>query len=276
MEPDALSNEHTFELRGLAQELGELPGLEFDAAEPCAPYTEMGGGEFFSQELGTLLRIRYNSQSYGQDGHGNVDFGTMRVANFEDAIAFFDGQVTLNDVQGLKVFRYADETRSQPRQWLPLRKTVADMPRRAQLSQAANRRYLEALASFDAQTPLSRLADKLCQAVQDEKGRRHRALNPLASQDACLLQVVARGEFTLTGFRNRDVRTALYGEVTCDDQRRRQASAVTRKLALLRAHGLIRKISDTHRYLLTPAGKTAIHAFLAARRATLDQLETAA
>lgn len=80
--------------------MGDLPAME-DAFEAGAPAMEMGGGDFFSQELGTLLRLRYNTESYGQDRRGNFDIGTMQVQNFEDAIAFFDGQVTLNDVNGV-------------------------------------------------------------------------------------------------------------------------------------------------------------------------------
>ena len=68
----------------------------------------------------------------------------------------------------------------------------------------------------------------------------------------------------------------LFGEAATDVQRRRQASRVTRKLALLRAHGLIRKVPQSHRYLLTAAGQTAIPALLATRKATLDQLTPAA
>ncbi|MGD9636248.1 MAG: beta strand repeat-containing protein, partial [Pirellulales bacterium] len=83
-----------------AQEMGDLPAME-DAFEAGAPVMESGGGEFFSQELGTLLRLRYNTESYGQDRRGNFDIGTMQIQNFEDAIAFFDGQVTLNDVNGV-------------------------------------------------------------------------------------------------------------------------------------------------------------------------------
>ena len=78
-----------------------MPAMEADAFEAGAPGIEMGGGEFFSQELGTLLRMRYNTESYGQERRGNLDLGTMRVANFQDAIAFFDGQVTLSDVNGV-------------------------------------------------------------------------------------------------------------------------------------------------------------------------------
>jgi len=86
--------------RAWAQEYGDLPAME-DAFEAGAPAMEMGGGDFFSQDLGTLLRLRYNTESYGQDRRGNFDIGTMQVQSFEDAIAFFDGQVTLNDVNGV-------------------------------------------------------------------------------------------------------------------------------------------------------------------------------
>ena len=185
-------------------------------------------------------------------------------------------ETTINDVRGLRVFRRpADEPQGQ-RQWLPLRKGVADMARRSQLSHAANGRYLEALSAIDADTPLSRVADKLCRPVQDGRGRRHRALNPLASDDAQLLQAVSRGEFGITGLRNRDLRPALFGDAATAEERRRQAGRITRKLALLCAHGLIRKIPGTHRYLVTKEGLTAIPALLAARNATLHQLIPAA
>ncbi len=81
--------------------MGDLPAMDSDAFDAGPPVVDMGGGTFFSQELGTLLRLRYNTESYGQDRRGNLDIGTMQVANFQDAIAFFDGQATLSDVNGL-------------------------------------------------------------------------------------------------------------------------------------------------------------------------------
>jgi hypothetical protein len=72
-----------------------------DGIEGGAPVTSVGGGDFFSQDLGALLRLRYSTESYGQDEHGNVDIGTFQVVNFDDATAFFDGQVTLNEAQGI-------------------------------------------------------------------------------------------------------------------------------------------------------------------------------
>ncbi|MBL8792384.1 MAG: hypothetical protein JNM56_00615 [Planctomycetia bacterium] len=82
---------------------------------------------------------------------------------------------------------------------------------------------------------------------------------------------------TSGGFRNRDLRPLLYGAspVTAA-QRRRQGAAVPRQLRLLRAHGLIRQVSRTHRYVLTDHGRTAITAILAARQAATAQLAEAA
>ena len=79
-----------------------MPGMEtlgVDSAE--APIMQSGGGSYFSQDLGTILRLRYNTESYGQTGHGNFDVGTMQVVSFDDSVAFFDGQVTMNEVQGV-------------------------------------------------------------------------------------------------------------------------------------------------------------------------------
>ena len=183
-------------------------------------------------------------------------------------------ETTLNDGQGLKVYRHSQADPEGPRQWLNLRKSVADLPRRAELSQASNQRYLDALSSVTGETPLAEITDRLCRPVTVD-GRRHRGLKPFDGDEVRLLQAVSRGEYLISGFRNRDVRRALFGEAQDPKQRRREAGRVTRKLALLRAHGLIKKIPRTHRYLLTESGVKAISAILAARQASLSQLAAA-
>ena len=179
-----------------------------------------------------------------------------------------------DDGRGLKVYRTRQDDPGGQRQWLDLRKTVADLPRRARLSQSANARYLEALSTITAERPLGELMDKLCQRVE-VNGRRHRGLRPFDPEDVQLLQAVSRGEFFIRGFRHRDVRRFLYGETEDAVERRRQPSRVSRKLAMLRAHGLIKKIPRTHRYLLTERGVTAITAILSARQAPISQLVAA-
>ena len=51
-----------------------------------------------------------------------------------------------------------------------------------------------------------------------------------------------------------------------------QAGRITHGLALLPTHGLLRKVTGPHRYLLTPKGRTVITALLAARQASVNQL----
>ena len=155
--------------------------------------------------------------------------------------------------------------------WQSLRRGVADLWRRAQVSEAANGRYLEALAAVTGTTPLYQEARSVCRP-QLFKGRRYRALNPWSEQDGTLLETISRGEFAINGLRNRDLQKLLYPGEHQQIQRRRQSAAITRKLALLRAHGLIRKVSGSHRYLLSPNGRRIITALLAARRADVDQL----
>lgn len=184
-------------------------------------------------------------------------------------------ETTLNEVKGLKSYRTTANNPEGPRQWRPMRKSVVEMGRRAELSQASNDRYLEALATLPTDTPLCRVSAPLCQPVKSN-GRRYRALNPLAADDHRLLAAVSRGEWLVAGFRNRDIRQALHGDASDQTVQRRQAGQVTRQLGLLRAHGLIKKIPRTHRYLLTTHGAEVIPALLGANNAPLNTLVGAA
>ena len=185
-------------------------------------------------------------------------------------------ETSIYDSSDMRVFRSGEGEPGGPKQWRVLRKAVCDVPRRAVICQAANERYLESMASVNATTALGTLAAKLCRPAQ-WNGQRVRALNPLAGDDAALLEAVSRGEFSMQGFRNRDLCALLNRTRSSDPQeRRRQSAAVTRKLRLLRGHGLIHKVPKTHRYQLSPVGRIAITALLAARAADTTKLTSAA
>ena len=210
-------------------------------------------------------------------------------------------ETTLRQPGEFKVYRSAEGDPEGPKSWRPLRKGIADLQRRGEVCQAANERYLEALAAVHDTTPLRELAEPLCQpvnapaksrgvAVGDGAGtgagtgqpitlaqpatasavrpRRVRGLNPLAAADAGLLKAVSGHEFLTNGLRNRDLRRLLYGADSKEPtEQRRRSAAVTRQLRLLRAHGLIDKVPRTHRYLVTEHGRQTITALLAARNA---------
>jgi hypothetical protein len=216
-------------------------------------------------------------------------------------------ETTLREPGQFKVYRPAEGDPEGAKDWRPLRLGIADLHRRGEVCQAANERYLEALAAVHDTTPVRQLTEPLCRptiapaknpaaAVEQDRAaagqsatpvpeaapaasvarpclRRVRALNPLAAADAALLQAVSGHEFLTSGLRNRDLRRLLYGvDVQEPAEQRRRSAAVTRQLRLLRAHGLIEKVFRTHRYLVTEHGRQAITAVLAARNASTQQL----
>lgn len=180
-------------------------------------------------------------------------------------------ETTLNRPHQFRVYRASERDPEGKKRWQVLRKSVGDLHRRAEICQAINGRYLEALASVRAGQSVGELTRAVCRAVQQD-GRRYRGLNPWSQPDAALLQLINRGEWTLAGFRNRDVRAALYPRQADATQLRRHSGHVSRALARLRAHGIIKKISGTYRYQLTTNGRRIVTALLAAHQADVDKL----
>jgi hypothetical protein len=185
-------------------------------------------------------------------------------------------ETTMNRPREIHTYRPREGDPSGPRAWRPLRKGISSIHRLTEVSQRANERYLAALAQVAEPTRLRQLADAVCRPTKFH-GRRVRALRPWAQPDTALLTAVARGEFVLTGFRNRDLRAILYPDSSVDPRTRRAAaSRITRLLRMLRAHKMIRKLPKTHRYQLTKKGRVLTTAILAAHQADVSTLLKAA
>src|SRR5205085_11498832 len=131
--------------------------------------------------------------------------GDNSIKMYDKQASVLRVETTINDAAGFLAFRTPEGKPEAPKTWHRMRRGIADLHRRAQVSEAANDRYLDALASVADTTSLGELAARLCQPVR-RNGRRVRALNPYAPADAKLLEAISRGERTLNGFRNRDLR----------------------------------------------------------------------
>lgn len=184
---------------------------------------------------------------------------------------------SLRNVRDFKVYRTKENDPDGEMSYLRMRKGVADLHQRAEVSRKVADRYAASLATVAEKTTLAELTKDLGKPTH-WKGRSLRALNPLAPEDVALLEAVNRGEFLIAGFRNREIRTILFGEPaqTTPEELKRQSGKVTRLLRLLRGHGVIAKIAKTHRYQLTEKGRSNLSALLAARNANTEQLMQAA
>ena len=161
-------------------------------------------------------------------------------------------ETTINTPRQMKVYRTSENDPEGEPRWLPLRKDVADLHRRCEISQKCNERYLEALAPVESTTTLGQATEKVCQRTTFH-GRSAHALNPHSESDAQLLQTICRSlprlrgvtdTVALHGFRHRDLCERLLADetsLTANQKRTR----ITRLLRLLRAHGLVHYIDPT-------------------------------
>ena len=180
-------------------------------------------------------------------------------------------ETTVHNGEDFRVYRPKEGDPDGELAWRVMRRGVADLHRRAEVSRKAAERYLDAFASVEEDTTLEELIRRLGQP-RHWRGRRVRALRPFAD-DRMLLEAVSRGEFALNGFRNRDLQAIFFScAANSPVEARRRSAWVSRKLRLLRAHGLITKITGTYRYQLTVSGRKAITAILTALRSTVRQL----
>ena len=119
-----------------------------------------------------------------------------------------------------------------------------------------------------------RLAELIADVQQPTKWkqRRVRAIQPFG-EDRTLLEAVNHGEFLINGLRNRDLQAILYPQpAESPKQQRRRSAALSRKIRMLRAHGIIHKIPRTHRYKVAPEARTMIVAILTSAQTSLKQI----
>lgn len=221
----------------------------------------------FTGELTTRLNRRLEGVRVKHYVRGNS------VKMYDKAGSVLRIETTIQEPADFKVLRPLQGDPKGTLDWQPLRKGVADLHRRAQVSQRSNDEYLQALAAVDDSTPCSKLFDSVARPVF-EKGRRFRALRLGDPADLALLQAISRGEFAVSGFRNRDIRQLLHPLPAAASERdvRRVSAKTSRQLRLLRAHGIIKKIQKTHRYRLTRRGQLLTAALSASRSASIKQL----
>lgn len=179
-------------------------------------------------------------------------------------------ELTINDPRGFKAFRRAqggDDTK----EWRALRSGVADLKRRAEVSQGVVERYLDHQATACTDQPLGALLDQLSKPVTWKKARL-RALD-LPGKDRFLADLLADPAVAINGVRNSDLRERLRAAGRAAGKTDRQLSGMaTRLLRLLRAHGVIKKVSKSHRYQLTDTGRLAVSAVKSALAASVEKL----
>jgi hypothetical protein len=101
--------------------------------------------------------------------------------------------------------------------------------------------------------------EKIC--TKTVKGNRsYSAFNPLSVETARIFRAILDGGNHINGLTNASILKAIFPDASVDDKK--VSNKVTRLLAKLKAHGLIKKIPRSFRYKITPRGIRIITAAL--------------
>jgi hypothetical protein len=235
---------------------------------------------FASQDVLRFLGRRTNTRFSGEVVSDlRVRPEGVRIKHWveENSIKMYDKQgsvlrieTTINNPGRFKVRRQVTRQGRRVMAWAALRKGVIDIGRRAEISRAANERYLQALGVVGEPSVTHRVLDPVSHRVTRD-GRPYRPLRPITPEDSRLFEVVLRGEFAIRGFENKDLRRHLLPAThrMGPDARRKASGRVTRWLRLLRAHRLIRKVPGTRYYRVTEKGYHVMSTALTIRSSDL-------
>ena len=133
--------------------------------------------------------------------------------------------------------------------WAPMKKTIHSLPALRELLSSANHRYLKFISSIATPQVGVEKLHKLAE-TKTENQHRHKGFNLFSEEDTYLFRSLLQGEFFISGFTNKQLRSQYLSD--------KSASQVTRLLKRLRVHGLIKKVGKRYKYYLTDFGREAV------------------
>jgi hypothetical protein len=153
----------------------------------------------------------------------------------------------------LRECRHRDGTTSTG--WFAMCKGVGNLPHYQSQAEACNRRYLDALSAVESPTP-SYDERKVLTERRRQKGRSLAGFNPARDEESRLFAAVLAGDHIAQGFRNRDVRAAVFAGVR--GPQHRHSAAVGRLLKRLHVRGFVAKVPRTRRWRVTECGRRVL------------------
>ena len=178
-------------------------------------------------------------------------------------------EMTVNDPKEFKVYKevhHRDGNTSK--QWVPMGKSIANLYRYAEISKAANKRFLDAMCNVIPQKGIEKEINSICDR-RTVKGKTFTGFNVWSAETFRLFETVSDGQYLIRGFTNQDIRRALYKDSPDIPENR---GKTTRTFVKLRAHGLIRRVPHSRRYLVTDKGRRVMGALIETKRKIYPEL----
>ena len=122
-------------------------------------------------------------------------------------------EVTINNPKDFKILKTKEKVQEgkiiQTKEWVPMRKSIANLYRYVEISKAITKRYLAAMPEVDTdKVPEKEIMD--VSAPKERNGRRYSGFNLLSRETITVLSAIASGDFILNGFDNKSIRRRVY------------------------------------------------------------------
>ena len=172
-------------------------------------------------------------------------------------------EMTINAPREFKVYREVQHRNgSTSMRWVPMGKSIANLYRYAEISKAANKRFLDSICNIIPQKSIEKEINSVC-AKKKVHGRQYTGYHVWSPETFALFEAISDGKYLIRGFTNKEIRKTLYPQKASSKQ---ISGKVSREFAKLRAHGLIRKIPHSRRYLVSDKGRRVMGALIETRR----------
>ena len=208
-------------------------------------------------DIATFLGRKLNGNYQGEMGnrfnkrwigtHIKHQMGPVSIKMYDKFNLILRIETTVNNVAFFKQYRQVrHRDGSTTMRWAPMKKTIHSLPALREVLSAANQRYLKLISSIAIPQvgveQLHRLAE-----TKTEDQHRHKGFNLFSEEDTFLFRTLLQGEFCISGFTNKQLRTQYLSN--------KSASQVTRLLKRLRVRGVIKKVGKHYKYYLTDFGR---------------------
>jgi len=193
-----------------------------------------------------------------------LNSNSVKYYNEHNVLRF---EMTMNDPTQFKIHRHTEnQDSSEPERLMKMRKGIADIEARADVSKNIVNRFTEHIATVNESTQLKELLESISMPVT-VRGKRHRAIEAFG-KDMELLRAISDPTFDVNSITNKRLQKKLKGTHWSKEMTDKQLSGrISRHLILLREHGLIEKLPKQRKYILTDKGckiTTVLNAALAA------------
>jgi hypothetical protein len=200
-----------------------------------------------------------------------VDKNSLKLYNEQNVLRF---EFTMNDPTRFRIYRTVTGNDSDEKKFLPMRKGIADIVVRTKVCSSRIKNFTEQIAALDESVSIGDIVSKATRPVVSN-GKRYRGLE-VTGKDLALLQAVADPKYNVDAITNKRLQKALGNSLWANGLKEKSLSCrISRHLRLLREHGIIKKLPNQHRYLLTEKGRqltTALNQFLGANISDLSKL----